>query len=701
MVDALDFNDKQPIVYGFSAALILIAVRLVMRAGDPTRRPLVRVALLSVLLLAISSVLLWVDCSARAAAFLAAVVCVASISLREEQTQPLVRAFGRASFAVYITSVFTVGTLVYIHLPVMTFLTSRGEIGVHLEYLFTINLRGVMVVTYLAAALFAFALSPRMKAVLAFLATALLSLALLYSFAYPFGYPRMSGLTFERIPIGASELAFRTLVDVTTVAIVVPLTLVAVLRLQAKKTLLAIGLVNVSLAAAFTLRVARDATAHDEIANEATSAPARPIKLGKGKRNVLILFLDRFMGGFVEEILKQEPQLASDLEGFVWYPRTLAAGENSIAGLHPLLGGYDYTPREMNARNRLLRDLSVESYSILPYNFTKSGYAVNLVNPRGLGFTIEGDCSFFDIEGASCSHIPATVTKRLAEKHGVPMQDLSQSSYADLLVLLGLMRVTPYVDRAVLHERGPWKPFLDHSAGTTFRQWAELKSLPELSSVDSDRDTLNVFFNILPHEPYFMGEDCVPRPTPLLLPQEEVRRRGYDDIFGLQHFVAARCALLLAADYFRWLRSVEVYDDTKIVVVSDHGIVGPVTDRSSRALAGGTTDNMFVRSRSLLLVKERGARGPLRTSEAFMPNAEVPRIVCEEIGGCVNPFLNDKPIEAHGRDRPFYVSFVPWQFNLQEQNRFKILREMVLLGPDPYDATSWREVGRTEHDLTR
>ena len=32
-----------------------------------------------------------------------------------------------------------------------------------------------------------------------------------------------------------------------------------------------------------------------------------------------------------------------------------------------------------------------------------------------------------------------------------------------------------------------------------------------------------------------------------------------------------------------------------------------------------------------------------------MPNAEVPRIVCEEIGGCVNPYLGDRPIAAAGR----------------------------------------------------
>lgn len=75
-----------------------------------------------------------------------------------------------------------------------------------------------------------------------------------------------------------------------------------------------------------------------------------------------------------------------------------------------------------------------------------------------------------------------------------------------------------------------------------------------------------------------------------------------------------------------------------------------------------------------------------------MPNAEVPRIVCEEIGGCVNPYLGNKPIAALGRDKPFYVSFVPWQAAMQERMSFKILSEMAVVDRDPYDKNGWIQV---------
>ena len=76
-----------------------------------------------------------------------------------------------------------------------------------------------------------------------------------------------------------------------------------------------------------------------------------------------------------------------------------------------------------------------------------------------------------------------------------------------------------------------------------------------------------------------------------------------------------------------------------------------------------------------------------------MPNAEVPRIVCEEIGGCVNPYLGNKPIQALGRDDPFLVSFVPWQFTLQNPDSFVINSQLLLKGKDPFDAKQWTMIG--------
>lgn len=678
------------IAHVLNAILVFRLARDFATPGKRIQSARARLVALSLLWFLDACLLLSIHCSPLAIVSVVVVFSLAATTFPDELMRGLGPSLREKRFAVYLGSVFTTATLFFVHLPITTFLTSPGDLSIHLEYLVTTNASHAMAALYLAAVLYALAFSARLRSILTLTAFASLGLALINAYALPFGYPMMNGLMFEQVSIARSAYPVRVLVDVATVATVVALSVAGFRKFGPGRILVAIVLINVSLALASGAAVARDVTpVAQEAHDDASRAVNQPIRYARDKNNVLILFLDRFMGGFVEGILAQEPGLAGTLEGFTWYPRTLAPGENSLAGLHALLGGYDYTPREMNRRGQLIREVSAESYAILPHNFIGKGYEANLVGPHGLGFTVEGDCSALKLKGLACTHIPVSVTSELANERGVPMRVLADSRYADLLVLLGLMRGTPYLMRAVLYERGPWKPFLDHSAGTTFRQWAELKALPKLSSAQADRSSLNVVFNKLPHEPYFMGEDCVPRSTRLPAPSDALQR-GHVSGFSYQHFVAARCTLLLVADYLRWMKDAGVYDNTKIVIASDHGIVGPVEDHSSRAVAGGTTAPAFVRSRSVLLVKERNARGALRTSEEFMPNAEVPRLVCEEIGGCVNPYLKNKTIAAHGRDLPFFVDFIPWQFNLQEPTRFKIEDEMVLEKRDPYDVHAWR-----------
>ena len=617
---------------------------------------------------------------------------LASAGMRGEGLSSFTTALGRSRFPLYLTSVITLAFLVQLFVPITTFLTSPGELSVHLDYLLTRNARSAVMLVYVALAIYALAFSPRLRTALTLIASTAATVALVYSYVLPFGYPMMTGLTFEQVPLASWAWVPRLLSDLAVI-MTVALGLCFVLRRFGARPLVASALVvNLSLTAVAAAGI------FDEPVGEA-GGPAseaqltqQPLSFSRTQPNVLILFLDRFMGSYVEEILVQDPALKDRLSGFTWYPRTVSAGENSIAGLHPLLGGYDYLPVEMNARDQSLRDLSVEAFSILPRNFAAKGYRVNVVNPKGLGFTMAGDCRFLDFDGVRCTHIPASVSQRLAQQMGFPLNDLATASYADLLVLLAAMRGAPYSTKEVLLKRGPWRPYLDHSSGTTFREWAELASLPALSDTDAGEPSFNFVSNILAHEPYFVGEDCRPMRQRFKVPEDEVVRRGHPSLFSLQHAITARCVLSLVADYMDFLKIQGVYDNTRIVIVSDHGIVGPVADNSSRALAGGTGAAAFVRTRSVLLVKPRHASGPLQVSETFVPNAETPRIVCEEIGGCVNPYLSNRPITAQGRDDPFPVSIVPWQFSRQDPRGFVILEQLALEGKDPYDARGWKVI---------
>ena len=670
--------------------LLMFMVLRRLTSAAATLPSSVLLALGSIAAFGLLQLCIWVSPTPAVLLVVLAGMALATQGMQGEGLAPMTAALGSSRFALYLLAVITLASLIYLFVPITTFLTSPGELSIHLDFLLTRNARDAMVLVYLALAVYALAFSPRLRTALTLIAVAAVTVALLYSYALPFGYPMMTGLTFELMPVSPLTQGLRMLADLAVVVLVACGLRYLLQRFGARPLIASALVVNVSLAAAAAVGILRDRVGEAGGPHSAAQLPAQPLRFSRSQPNVLILFLDRFMGSYVEGILATDPALKDRLSGFTWYPRSVSAGENSIAGLHPMLGGYDYLPDVMNRRDRPLVDLSVEAYSILPRNFAAKGYQVNVVNPKGLGFTMAGDCRFLVIDGVHCAHIPQSVSKHLAQEMGVPLNDLATANYADLLVLLGAMRSVPYATKGVILRRGPWRPFLDHSAGTTFREWAELRSLPLLTNTDATEPNLNFVSNILAHEPYYMGEDCQPKRQRLVVSEEEVQRRGHRSLFSLQHAVTARCVLLSVADYMDYLKTQGVYDNTRIVIVSDHGIVGPVDDLSSRALAGGTQSPGYVRTRSVLLVKPRGASGALQVSETFMPNAETPRIVCEEIGGCVNPYLANRPITAQGRDDPFLVSIVPWQFSRQDPRAFVILEQFALEGRDPYDAHAWK-----------
>ena len=610
-----------------------------------------------------------------------------TVALPGEGLRSLTLRLASSRLALYLLAVATLASLVYLFIPITTFLTSPGELGIHLDYLVANNARDAVTVFYVAALFYLLAPNSRIRTALTLLALGALSLALLYSYVLPFGYPMMTGLVFEQIGIGASARLVRFSADALVIVLVALGLRAALLRFGGRPLVIALLLLDLALCGVTGINIHRERFGGSG-GTEVAKAPDRPLRFSRTQPNVLFIFLDRFMGSYVEDILRTDPDLALRLRGFTWYPRTVSAGENSIAGVHGMLGGYDYTPDAINARKAHLRDVSVEAFSILPYNFSKKGWHVNVVSPRGLGFTMAGDCSYLEIPGVTCTHIPKSLSKAAAEQLGFPLMDLAKSNYSDLLEMLGAMRAAPYVAKDVLLARGPWQGFLDHSAGTTFREWAELRGWPALSDTDADGSNMNFVSNILPHEPYYLGTDCMPRRERAVASEEALAAFGND--FAWVHSVTARCTLLAVADYLDFLKAQGVYDNTRILIVSDHGIVGPVADNSSRARAGGTQSPEFVRTRSLLLVKPRQATGPLVISEEFLPNAEAPRIACEELGGCTNPYLGGKAIATLGRDDPFRVTIVPWQFNLQNIDSFVIREQYELSGRDPFDARGWK-----------
>lgn len=669
-------------MYCFSVATLALSASFFLFQVSRPRDVRWRAAIMFTGTACIFAVALWLDCALRGAVSISIGALLGYSTSRAGREHSTSGLDGIRSFRIYAAALMAVSALVWIHLPVMAFLSSPGELVLDLKFLLKNNLQGALMTFYVGLLVYAVSRNSRARLFLGMAATLVCVVSIAYAFILPLGYPHLSGFQFENPTLRPQQLVARLAADLLVLAILSTVVVKWFTRWSTRGLFTALVILNLGLTTVTAFSVLRAES--PTVASERGSSQRSEVRLSSDGQNVLLLVLDRFMGGFVETAVEASPTLADDFDGFIWVPKSVSAGQNSIAGLPPLLGGYDYTPTAMNARSLPLKQQTNEAFSILPWNFSRAGWESNLLRPHGLDFMVKGNCSALSVPRLACGDADPELAVRAARELGIPVTELGLSDYTDLLALLATLRVAPYGVKDVLIKRAAWRPFVGQAAAATLTEWANLAALDEISSVRRGPNQLNIVFNFLSHEPYFIDEACRPTTQKTSAPPESLMSD-----FEYQHVVGDRCVLNLVVKYIEWLKANGVYDNTLIVLASDHGIANEVTDHSTRAVAGGTQDNLFVASRSLLLYKPINARGPLRTSEAFIPNAGVPELICQTIGGCTNPYLDERTIEAHGRDDPFTVSFVPWQFTAQEPNRFVIERSYVLRGRDPYNATAW------------
>lgn len=617
-------------------------------------------------------------------------LCTSPNSSTAQETS---RKIGPHATWLFSTSIALPLTITFLHTPSQAYLSSPAEFGIPPEDWVVPNLQLATKFAYLALLGFSFFFIRRLKSFLSLFAFYVCVSSFIYAYVLPLGYPMMSGLSFERALIDQDISRSRLLKDMLVSFILGCASSWTLLSFDVRKIATSTLVVSISLVGISSAQLIGSSWKRFE--PKAASADSKPYQFSKDHQNILLIYLDRFMGGFVEKIVEEEPTLLTRLDGFSWYPRTVSAGVNTIVGMPPVLGGYDYLPHILEKRNIRLVDATTEAFRILPINFTKNGYNVNFVNPRGLGWAIAGDCRLLnDISGVNCTHTPPSAIARWAKRLNMDVAhgSLKVDDYLYVLRRLGAMRSLPYFFKERIYDNGMWQPIIQENAGVTFREWAQLKALPELTQLNSEKPQFNVVWSILPHEPDYIGTDCQPKREPVHRTKAELEALGYSSLWHFNHYQAAKCSLSLVADYLDELKRLGVYDNTRIVIVSDHGIINDVVGQSSRAIAGQTTGTFGVATRSVLWVKEENRHGGMTTDETFMPGADVPRLLCKQIGGCINPFLSNKTIDRHGREDPFVVSVTSWQFSRQRKTRFDVLMRRELIGGDPFNKKAWRDI---------
>lgn len=410
--------------------------------------------------------------------------------------------------------------------------------------------------------------------------------------------------------------------------------------------------------------------------------------MSKTGKNVIVLMLDRAVGAFLPYIFNEKPELQAQFDGFTAYTNVVSTGAFTNMGTPALMGGYEYTVDQINLRkDEKLVDKHNEALKMMPVLFDQNDFDVTVFDPIYANYQWVPDLSVF----SDYPDIHRYITFGAFESDMSPKNWVS----ANMRNFFGysLMKVCPVAAQSILYDNGNYnrssvqteeeENFVEqtitspHTAtgmdATFLKGYHALTHLPTITQTTKSGD--NTFL--------FMTNDTTHSPVLLQEPDYSVAgtidNTEYDkthaDRFTVDgksitmeedvqfaHYDPNVASLMQLGKWFDYMRENGVYDNTRIILVADHG--RGLYLNWDRVIDNGPDTDFFF---PLLMVKDFNAKG-FSFSDTFMTTADVPTLATSGlIDNPTNPFTGNA-INANAKyDRPFYA-FMSYDWDTSKNN---------------------------------
>lgn len=381
--------------------------------------------------------------------------------------------------------------------------------------------------------------------------------------------------------------------------------------------------------------------------------------LSRSGKNVIVLMMDRAMNEYIPYLMNEKPELKEMFSGFTYYPNTFSFGGFTNFGTPALFGGYEYTTEKINERStETLASKQNEALKVMPVLFDKNHYQVTVCDPSYANYQWIPDLSIYN----DYPNIHKYITLgRFEDPRNIVAQNLDNKRN---FFCYGMMKTAPLFLQSVLYDNGNYNSqsnsqllqgqklisnYVADGLNPSFmKAYSVLNNLPNMTKIKDDpANTFLMMTNDTTHEPALLQE-------PDYVPAEHVDNTAYETKnanrftvngqtlkmeTGVQfiHYQANMAGMLKVGEWLNYLKKNHVYDNTRIIIVADHG--RPTHQLSNRIIkdtADGIYDTEFYYP--LLLVKDFNSN-KFSTSEELMTNGDVPTLAMKGlIDHPKNPF---------------------------------------------------------------
>lgn len=407
--------------------------------------------------------------------------------------------------------------------------------------------------------------------------------------------------------------------------------------------------------------------------------------LSKTGKNVIVLMLDRGMGQYIPYIMNEKPELKEQFAGFTFYSNTISFGGCTNFGAPALFGGYEYTPIEMNRRDdELLMDKHNEALKVMPVLFSQNGYDVTVCDAPYANYQWIPDLSIYD----EYPEIDTYITEGQFGNEETKAERIASNRRN--FFCFSLMKTMPVVIQNNLYEDGrynradvnsfqsQYNDYIAEGVNSIFMDAYEvLTNLPGMTNITEDAtDTFLMMNNNSAHEPTMLQ-------APDYVPTEFVDNTQFyaenmhlytlngvtlkmQNAWQMTNYQVNIATMIQLGKWFDYMRENDVYDNTRIIIASDHAYFGYQLDELLY-----NDDHFALKDLALfyplLLVKDFGSE-EFTTSTEFMTQADVPTLAVDSlIENPVNPFtgkeINNDEKYAHDQ----YVIY-SWEYDIAINN---------------------------------
>jgi YidC/Oxa1 family membrane protein insertase len=371
----------------------------------------------------------------------------------------------------------------------------------------------------------------------------------------------------------------------------------------------------------------------------------------KNSKNVLLILLDCTIGSYVPHIFNEKPELYSIFQGFHLYPNCISFANHTLVGALPIYGGYEYTPSAVNEKTSIpLLDKQSEAYLLLPKLFLESGYSITVTDPPFDNYAMSNLAIFAEYPGIDAKNLIGKYTQQWLRDH----KDINTLDIGNLLnnnlIRFSFFKSAPLFLRLFIYDKGKWLTLgsgaKDQLTDVIINDYAFLDSLLKITSFLETGDTFTSIYAHLPHDSAFLQ-------APDYVPVQQVTNKGSGPFAEEAHFHVMTASFLLLGKWFEYLKTNNVYDNTRIVIVSDHGS-GSGSIPENMTLPNGSSVLSY---NPLLMIKDFDSTGNLVKSDDFMTNGDVPLLILRDlIDKPKNPFTGI-PLET-GKESNFAVTTI-------------------------------------------